>query len=71
MADEADLAQAESEQFQGQVMAARAAARSLQLKNLPLCADCEENPVFVTDKGTITRICKQCYEEVKASKTVP
>lgn len=65
MADDADQAQANHELFVEQGMLARRKARAeaMKVENLPICFSCEENKVMVSPKGTIFRICSQCFNE--------
>jgi hypothetical protein len=68
MPDEADLAQEVSDQFLSDAI--MRVARARRGGPLPPCENHEEcgRTAFITDKGTVARFCKECWEEFKASR---
>jgi hypothetical protein len=68
MPDEIDAAQDCESEFRRQALAALKAKREAQLKQLPPCENhfdgCTAS-TFVTEKGTVTRFCKDCFEAFK------
>lgn len=59
MADDCDLAQALIEE---RTVLALAEHRA-RPRPVGICEECEDEPCFVTELGTVTRICRTCHAQ--------
>jgi hypothetical protein len=71
MPDEIDHAQECEAEFLAQQLRAQQRKRAEQLKTLPFCENrsdgCAER-AFVTEKGTVARFCRACWDEFKQER---